>query len=253
MVQSINKSAEECLVFFNPLSSDSRFWRNTIPERLLNRFEVIFYEYPGYNSPFIRLNSFNELASYVNDQILDKIEKPIHLIGYSYGGLLVQHLLNLQPHNLKSAILIACANKILPRDKEILSVLKKLSEIDMYLFCRVLTLFSHGYADINSNPLLGLQKFSNLKLAIPDSIPILQQINHILRTSNIAIQKQATRTLLLYGSDDRVIDAETLDCFNEYLENLSLKKLQGEAHIINPRKMYYHINQFLKEQQYASI
>jgi len=57
----------------------------------------------------------------------------------------------------------------------------------------------------------------------------------------------------LYGSDDRVIDAETLDCFNEYLENLSLKKLQGEAHIINPRKMYYHINQFLKEQQYASI
>lgn len=247
MVQSINKSGAECLVFFNPLSSDSRFWKSTIPKRLLDRFEVIFYEYPGYNSPFIRLNSFNELARYVNDQILNKIEKPIHLIGYSYGGLLVQHLLNLKPHNLKSAILIACANKILPRDKEILSVLKKLSEMDMYLFCRVLTLFSHGYTDINRNPLLGLQKFSNLKLAIPDRVPVLQQINHILHTSDIAIQKQSTRALLLYGSEDRVIDAETLDCFNEHLENLSLKRLHGEAHIINPTKMFYHINQFLKK------
>ncbi|HEU4552198.1 MAG TPA: alpha/beta fold hydrolase [Chitinophaga sp.] len=252
MVQSINKSAAECLVFFNPLSSDSRFWKSTIPKRLLNRFEVVFYEYPGYNSPFIKLNSFNELALYVNDQVLNKIEKPVHLIGYSYGGLLVQHLLNLKPHNVKSAILVACANKILPRDKEILSVLKKLSEIDMYLFCRVLTLLSHGYADINRNPLLGLQKFSNLRLTIPDSMPVLQQINHILHTSTITIQQQATSILLLYGSEDRMIDTDTLNSFNEHLENLCCKKLHGEAHMMNPVKMFYHINQFLKKQQYES-
>lgn len=251
MVQSINKNADEALVFFNPMSSDSRFWTTNIPQRLLDKFEVVFYEYPGYNTPFLKMDTFNELAQYVNQEILEKIEKPIHLVGYSYGGLLVQHLLNMQLRNVKSAILIACANQILPRDKELLSVLKKVSDIDMYLFCRVLSLFSHGYADFNNNPLLGLQKFSNLKLSIPDKGPIIQQINHIIRTSKIDIAKQPTRTLLLYGSEDRMIDAETLDSLNEHLENLSLKKLYGEAHIINPTKMFYHINQFLKQEEYA--
>lgn len=246
MVQSINKNGTECLVFFNPLSSDSRFWKNAIPKKLLDRFEVVFFDYPGYNSPFIKLKDFEELANYVCKIILDKIEKPMHLIGYSYGGLLVQHLLNMKPRNLKSAILIACANKILPRDKEILSVLKKIGETDMYLFCRALTLFSHGHLDINNNPLIGLQKFSNLKLSVHDNIPVLQQINHILKTSNISIQKQSTKTLLIYGSDDRIIDTETIGCFNYYLENLSLIKLHGEAHIIDQTKMFYHINKFLK-------
>ncbi len=246
MVQSINKTATECLVFFNPLSSDSRFWKNGIPKKMLDKYEVIFFEYPGYNSPFVKLKNFTELAGYVQEEILNKIQKPFHLIGYSYGGLLVQHLLNTQQEYLKSAILIACANKILPRDKEILSVLKKIGETDMYLFCRTLTLFSHGYADINKNPLMGLQKFSNLKLSVPDNTTVMQQINHILQTSTIPIEKQSTKTMLLYGADDRMLDLDAISYFNLYLNNLSKVRLNGEAHIINSTKMFYHINKFLK-------
>ncbi|WP_343693360.1 alpha/beta hydrolase [Chitinophaga sp.] len=251
MVQSINKNADECLIFFNPMSSDSRFWTTNIPRELLERFEVIFYEYPGYNRPFIKLENFKELARFIDKEVLENIHKPIHLVGYSYGGLLVQHLLNLNRHNIKSAVLIACANRILARDKELLSVLKKVSDVDMYLFCRVLSLFSHGYEDFNKNPLIGLQKFSNLKLSIPDKVPIIQQMNHIIRTARIEIQKQPTRTMLIYGSEDRMIDMDTLDSLHEYLENLSFKKLTGEAHIIDPAKMFHHIHQFLKEEEYA--
>jgi hypothetical protein len=143
---------------------------------------------------------------------------------------------------------VACANRLTPRDKEILSVLKNLAERDLYLFCRALTLFSHKPEEVNGNPLMGLQKFSNMKLSVSGNDPILQQINHILQVSQIHIPEQQTNTLLVYGAEDRLIDLDTLDQFHSCFENLRLVKLEGESHIVDPDKLFYHITEFLKLQ-----
>lgn len=248
MIQHINKHHPETLVFFNPICSDNCFWKKSIPEELVERFEVILFDYPGYHSPFVRLNNFQEMAGYVKQEVLSKIEKPMHLVGYSYGGLLIQHLLKDTYSNLSSVILVACANRLMPRDKEILSVLKNLAERDLYLFCRALTLFSHKPEEVNGNPLMGLQKFSNMKLSVSGNDPILQQINHILQVSQIHIPEQQTNTLLVYGAEDRLIDLDTLDQFHSCFENLRLVKLEGESHIVDPDKLFYHITEFLKLQ-----
>lgn len=70
MIERINIDKPECLVFFNPMSSDICFWKNSIPQELINNYEIIFIDYPGYNSPMEQLNSFNDLATYYHKLLL---------------------------------------------------------------------------------------------------------------------------------------------------------------------------------------
>jgi pimeloyl-ACP methyl ester carboxylesterase len=246
MIERINIDKSECLVFFNPMSSDICFWKNSIPQELINNYEIIFIDYPGYNSPMDQLNSFDDLATYYHKLLLCKITKPIHLIGYSYGGLLIQHLLNNKYQHLKSVILIACSNKLAVRDKEIVSILKNVIVKDLYLFSRLLSLFSHKPKEINENPLIGLQKFSNLKITTKNYKPVLQQLNHVLQLKEIDIRKQSTKSLLIYGEEDRLIDITTLNRFQNLLNNIKIVKLNNESHIIEISKVFKHIIKFLK-------
>lgn len=246
MIEKINKDKQECLVFFNPMCSDINFWKKKIPQELVNNYEVNFINYPGYNSSFIPFKTFDELATYYHNELLSDIKKPMHLIGYSYGGLLIQHLLNNKYQNLKSVTLIACSNKLAVRDKEIVSVLKDLVAKDLYLFSRVLTLFSHKPEEINNNPLIGLQKFSNLKLTVKDYKPILQQLNHVLKIKEIKIKKQSTTTMLIYGEQDRLVDTSTINRFKGFLNKLEIIKLTDESHIIEMETIFKHLINFLK-------
>jgi len=249
MIERINKNQEECLIFFNPMSSDLCFWKNVIPQELKKEYEVIFVDYPGYNSPFIPFKSFEELSDYYHYELLSNIDKPMHLIGYSYGGLLVQHLLNNKYANLKTVTLIGCSNKLAVRDKEIVSILKSIVANDLYLFSRALSIFSHKPEDIDANPLIGLKKFSNLKLTVKDHLPILQQLNHILKIKEIEVRKQSTNALLIYGEHDRLIDLSTISRFKGFLDNLEIRELTNESHIISLEKVFVLITKFLKEQK----
>lgn len=245
MIERINTDKPECLIFFNPMSSDICFWKNSIPQELINNYEVIFVDYPGYNSPIKQLKSFNDLATYYHNLLLCKITKPMHLIGYSYGGLLIQHLLNNKYQHLKSITLVACSNKLAIRDKEIVSILKNVIVNDLYLFSRLLTLFSHKPEEINNNPLIGLQKFSNLKITTKSYKPILQQLNHVLQLKEVDIRKQSTKSILIYGEDDRLIDMTTINRFQKSLNNITIVKLNDESHIIEINKVFKHIINFL--------
>ncbi len=247
MIKRINTHNPECLVFFNPMSSDICFWKNSIPQELINNYEIIFIDYPGYNSPLKEFKSFNDLATHYHEELICKIKKPMHLIGYSYGGLLIQHLLNNEYPYLKSIILVGCSNKLAPRDKEIVSILKSIISHDLYLFSRLLSLFSHRPNEINDNPLIGLQKFSNIKLTTANHKPVLQQLNHILKIKEIDIREQATKSLLIYGEQDRLIDITTIDRFKKLLHNIKFVKLDDESHIADIDKVYKQIVKFLKK------
>jgi pimeloyl-ACP methyl ester carboxylesterase len=241
----INKHNTESLVFLNPMASDSCFWKNNLPDELANKYEIIFINYSGYNSPFVELQSFQDLSNYVHTEVLSKLKKPFHLIGYSYGGFLAQHLLKNNYSNLKSTILIGCSYKLTPKDKETASVLKNIIEQDLYLFCRTLTLLSHSPEDLNKNPLMGLQKFSNLKLAIERKESIIQQLDHILKLKEIQHTIHLGKSMVLYGENDKMIDTATIETFNNFFKDLEIIRLPNESHMIDSDIMYYHITQFL--------
>ena len=247
MIEQIDSDKEECLVFFNPMGSSIHFWKRDFPQKLINNYEVIFVDYPGYNSQYIPIKSFDELASFYDKKLLSIIQKPMHFIGYSYGGLLILHLLNNKYQNLKSATLISCSNKLTIRDKEVVSVMKKIISYDMHLFSRTLSLFSHKPEQINNNPLIGLQTFSNLKLTIKDNRPVVQQLNHLLQMGEIKVKNQTVKSMLIYGEEDRLIDTSTLNRFNSFFKNLEIKKLENESHIIDTKKIFNHIIEFIKK------
>lgn len=247
MIERINIDKPECIVFFNPMSSDIGFWKNNIPSELINNYEIIFIDYPGYNSQMEVIKSFDDLATYYHELLLSKITKPMHLIGYSYGGLLIQHLIKIKYYNLRSIILVACSNKLAPRDKEIVSILKNVIVKDLYVFSRLLSLFSHKPNEINENPLIGLQKFSNIRITTKNIDPILQQLNHVLQLKEINIRKQTAKSLLIYGEEDHLIDVTTLDSFQNLLKNITIIKLNNESHIIEINKVFDQIIKFLKD------
>lgn len=241
----LNKHNPECLIFFNPMASDTCFWKNNLPDHLATKYEIIFIDYPGYNSPLVSLPSFQDMANYIHDQILSTLNKPFYLIGYSYGGLLVQFLLKNNYSQHKGTVLVGCSYKLTPKDKETTSILGKIIETDVYLFCRVLTLFSHNPEEINSNPLIGLQKFSNLKLTVNNSNPIIQQINHIKKMKEIKHDTRLEKTLIVYGENDKMIDTSTLEAFRENFKNLKIVQLKNEYHMINTELIYLEITNFL--------
>jgi surfactin synthase thioesterase subunit len=244
LTEHINKHHAECLVFFNPLGCDRVFWKNALQPDILDNYEIILIDYPGYNSDFEKLGSFQELADHIHYNLLAKITKPFHMIGYSYGGLVLQHLLNNYYDTLQSATLIACVNKLNSRDKEIVSVLKELAQKDLYLFCRILTLFSNNPEEFKTNPLIGLQKLSNIKLSLTNVNPLLQQLTHVLKYKQIDIRKQRTPIKLIFGEDDKLIDMSQIDLFAKYFDNMQVFGLEKEGHIINMNKIYNIIYPF---------
>ncbi len=246
-IERINSDKSECLLFFCPMCSDTYFWKNYIPEELINNYEIIFVNYPGYGcSPMREFASMKELANYYRTRILNKNKKPMHIIGYSYGGMLIQYLLETEYEYLESVILIACSNRLTLRDKEIIAVLKEILVKDLYLFARTLSLFSHKSSDINKKPLIALQKFSNLKIVTKGGSPILQQLNHILKQDGASVRKREEKVLFIYGKEDQLIDKKTIEEFREIYPNINIEGLKDEAHIIDLYKIFKYIIKFLK-------
>ena len=109
-ITKLNIDKEESIIFLNPLASDVAFWKNN---DLLNKYEIILIDYSGYNSEYKIIKSIDELAQLLKSTIFTKIEKPFHIIGYSYGGYLLQYLINIievvPKSYLESAILIFSA------------------------------------------------------------------------------------------------------------------------------------------------
>jgi pimeloyl-ACP methyl ester carboxylesterase len=246
----INSHNEEVIVFLNPMGTDINFWKNCIPEDLINLYHILLIDYPGFNSEFIQYGRMQGLADAIHTEVISKITKPMHFFGYSYGGMLTQLLLNNIYENLLSVILVASSNNLTPRDKEIVTVLRDIISVDMYLFCRALTVFSQPPAAINENPLLFLQSFSNIKTATQTSKPLIQQMNHILNTKKIDIRNQQTPALVIFGESDKLLECFNISDFSSSLYNLKILRVKDQYHILDLDVLNNDIVEFLKSNSY---
>ncbi|QDP85575.1 alpha/beta hydrolase [Chryseobacterium sp. SNU WT5] len=235
----LNSYNDEAIVFLNPMGSDTRFWKKNFPDEILENYEVIFIDYPGYNSKFFKYKNFAEQAVDLCDNVLCKIKKPLHLIGYSYGGFLAQYIVNQNLENIKSMILIGSSYKLNPINIEINSVLKSVAKENLLLFCRSLSIISHEADEINSNPLMGLQKFANLKLSIDNSDVICNQLEHLLKHKSITFTcDKSLNTLIIYGENDKMMSDADINYYRNYFENLKVFKLRNESHMIPTETLY---------------
>lgn len=234
-----NSDNREAIVFLNPMGTDTRFWKNDFPKEILDKYETIFVDYPGYNSDFHKYASFSEVASDVCETVLSTIHKPVHLIGYSYGGFLAQHIVNRDIENIKSLVIIGASYKLNPINVEINSILKTIAKDSLMLFCKTLSVISHEANEINQNPLLGLQKYANLKISVKDSEIICNQLEHLLKHKKFSLNCDPTiDTLIIYGENDKMISDYDMNYYRNYFETLKIIKLKRESHMIPTENIY---------------
>lgn len=247
----LNSYNEEAIVFLNPMGTDARFWKNNFPDEISDKYEVIFIDYPGYNSDFYRYASFPEVASDLYNTVLSTIDKPVHLIGYSYGGFLAQHIVNQNSDHIKSLVIIGASYKLNPINVEINSVLKSIAKDNLMLFCKTLSIISHEADEINKNPLLGLQKYANLKISVKDSEIICNQLEHLLKHKRFSLNCDPDiNTLMIYGENDKMVSDYDMNYYRNYFENLKVIKLKGESHMIPTENIYPLLINHLNTIQY---
>ncbi|YAR63596.1 alpha/beta fold hydrolase [Bacillus cytotoxicus] len=78
----------------------------------MNDFEIILIDYPGFqNTEYHYVSSIQELTQLVTNTINELDEKPLHLIGYSFGGYVAQNLVMNSNLNVKTLTLIGSSKK----------------------------------------------------------------------------------------------------------------------------------------------
>ncbi len=246
MIERINNDKPESIVFFNPMGTDLCFWKKKTPSYFINNYEVIFINYPGYNCLMETVDSFRDLADYYHEELLSQLEKPFHLVGYSYGGLLIQHILQREYAYVKSVSLIACSHKLSARDKENIYVLNEINAYNRFLFAKTLALLSYGPKAWAINPLLPIQIYANIKTTMKDHLPISQQLKHILDLKDITFPKVSVKALIIYGDQDQLMHAESLRAIEDLFESIKLIKLKNQYHMIDIDLIYKYLIKFIK-------
>jgi pimeloyl-ACP methyl ester carboxylesterase len=112
ILQKNEREGQERLLLLNPLGSDAGIWK--MIEKSFEDFEICLCEYPGYgDNPYEAYDSFETLADDLIQQIGKMNNKPLHIVGFSFGSWLAQHLVY-RPGDLdiRSMTLIGSSEKI---------------------------------------------------------------------------------------------------------------------------------------------
>ncbi|EGJ72506.1 alpha/beta hydrolase fold protein [Bacteroides coprosuis DSM 18011] len=242
-----SRNLSEKIIFLNPMGVDKSFWLNSIPKELYEKYDVVLFDYPGFNSQYIYQKTISETADYIFDKYIRGIDVPIHLCGYSYGGMVAQELLKRDLKELKSVILIATQNKLTTYDKELNKLLINLFNIDLLLFCRLLVLLSYNPSFVNENKMFYLQVFSSIKLSPEIAECITQQLDQMRQVDEIKFPVLDCSALYLYGEFDRMVKDNTANGINQLLPNIEVVKFSNSSHMIDSRLIFKEIIKFLNK------
>lgn len=238
-------TTKEALIFFNPMGTDFNFWKKKFPLELYKKYEVCFFDYSGFNSNYLPQANLSDTAEMIKNEILSGINKPMHFCGYSYGGMVVQELLKEQYSNLQSVILIATQNCLTPYDKEVSRVLKDVINVDLLLYCRMLSLLSQTPSVLNTNQLFPLQMLFNINSSTISLSPIIQQLEQLSKINKIDFPPCLTSSLYMYGENDRMIRSDTPMEMKNKFKDLKVIKFSGASHMIDLDLIYKEIIIFL--------
>ncbi|MBO0678644.1 alpha/beta fold hydrolase [Mycolicibacterium sp. S2-37] len=93
------------IVLLHPLGADRRFW-DPVRKELAHR-PVEAFDLPGHGgAPVLHAGAGIEEYSATVEQLLAESLEPVHLVGLSLGGLIVQWIAAVRPDLLASAVLV---------------------------------------------------------------------------------------------------------------------------------------------------
>ncbi|WP_375327252.1 alpha/beta fold hydrolase [Candidatus Tisiphia endosymbiont of Nemotelus uliginosus] len=132
-IEIFRAGAGEPIVFLPPLDSIASIWRMQFIE-FVKDYEVISLHYPGYGISDFTYNIANlESISDIIIEMLDNlnISTPVHLVGWSLGGLIAQKIAIKYRERIKTLTLVNTTSKLMYNaDVESITLILKLLEKD---------------------------------------------------------------------------------------------------------------------------
>ena len=243
IVRTGRRDAEKAILFLNPMCADTTFWKNIVSDRLASTYEILMVDYPGYNSAFVSQATLSDMAESVKREILDGMDKPVHLCGYSYGGIVLQEILKKGVKDLRSVVLISCPNRMTPYDKEVNRLLDTLLAEDEMAFCRLLMLLSYRPEFVNENPLFYLTVYAKIQAAGVKSA-MLQQLRQMIAMDTVDFELKGIKAMCVFGENDRLLRSDTLSRFQERIDGLRAEIIPGASHMLPEGELGKRLNHF---------
>lgn len=192
------------LVLLNALGSTSNIWRPLV-SALQADYELILLEFPGFaGSPPEAYASVTDLSRMVAETLSALPEKPHHIVGYSFGSWVGQHLALEGIQEARSLILLGSAYKIYELGIQMIEDwLRTLDRMGLEAMLRQLAFWSFSPATFDAQPSIS-DNYVQVCLAgckNPEMYRYQLQACTAFR-NGVALNEMTCPTLILRGEHD---------------------------------------------------
>ena len=213
------------LVLISGWASNSTIWDALLLE-LSSNYNIIKIDLPGYgDSPAI--NNYD--LTTVSSTILEQVPEPAIWIGWSLGGMIIQHIAYTNPQLISQMILLSSTAKFNVREKVISNIIKGVKEDKDKTIANFFILQTRGEHKCKTTQ--NRLQSSWQKKPLPSTKTLIDSLTllHSLDLSQ-QIKEINTQTVWLHGSEDKVILPQDSQSSSALMPNSQHLIIQGIGH-----------------------
>ena len=250
MLKLDNTNQSERILFLNPMGSSSKIWYPI--SAYLQAYEICFCDYPGFDAiPYQSFSTISELAESIKSELDDLSSKPTHIVGFSFGSWLTQHLVCELDFSVESVTLIGSSERIYRQGREMIGNWKDIYERTHSIEDVLSQIAFWSFYTKTFESVEGLLKnfmSSTIKLLNNQEV-ILDQMSMALKFQTpVDLSKMNCPTLILRGKEDAFYPRFCSQNLVDLISDAKLIEIPETAHAVvseNPRAVAKEINSFL--------
>jgi len=214
------------LVLLHGLGTSSSTWVNILP-RLVKTFHIIAIDLPGFGTSFLKdgqaYAGLNKMSDILVETLPAIASKPFTLVGHSLGGWLAMDYALRSPVFVQQIILINTAGIHYDGIEEQRRLFEITNLGSLYLLLNRLWLQYPWYFKPFAPAILSDLK----KRKVAEFVRSIEQKDFL----NDRLGSLKPPVHLIWGSDDAVISAETVQILNAALPGLSVRYIERCGHV----------------------
>jgi pimeloyl-ACP methyl ester carboxylesterase len=243
---------EQRLLLLNPFFSGMQAWKAVLPY-FTSKYEAVLVDYPGFGEVRAApIESIEELSRRIAEVVEALPEKPLHVVGFSFGSWVAQQIAAAQPSALRSLTLIGTSDRIYQHGIHIVTEwLKILDVLGMEAVVAQLGLWSFSTQTFEQNPTF-LSKYVRGTMAACADPEVLR--NHLEAClhyrQGAALERIKVPTLILRGDLDFLYPRFCSVLLNEAIAGSRMQEIPEAAHAVLWEKtaaVIGSINSFLEQ------
>jgi len=247
------------ILFLHGFAASLHYWQGWV-DSLVTKYRVITLDLPGFGLSDAPSKDKIDVKSYLDyiTNLLDMLEiKQCHLIGNSFGGWLSWELALARPELVNRLVLISAAgyftNRTKPKTVEITAkpAFKKILKNGVPRFL-VKRFVLNSYGKKNKITEYEINRYYGLINRKGNLMSLFKIASQTTRTNPKKIKKVKHKTLIMWGTLDRIIPVQDAFQFNKDIKNSRLVIYKGAGHIPHieeKKKSLADLISFLEEKE----